>query len=234
MKKAFTLAEVGTHIAMSSKKQSFGFTLAEVLITLGIIGVVAAITMPTLIQNYKKQVYVNQLKKTVSMLEQGFQKMMADEGVEKLTDLSYWDEQHYYNAWTRDGDAASIVNDILTNGFKVNFNKVDNYSQYIANAVGSYADREDGYNNLIQFADSSAMVATQLWYTGDNSRIADFIIDVNGPKGPNKAGRDLFIFILSNKGKLSTPSWFGCSDSDENDRLGCAKRIIENGWKMDY
>lgn len=32
------------------------FTLAEVLVTLGIIGVVAALTMPTLIANYRKQV----------------------------------------------------------------------------------------------------------------------------------------------------------------------------------
>ena len=38
------------------------FTLAEVLITLGIIGVVAALTLPTLISNHKKQTYVNQLK----------------------------------------------------------------------------------------------------------------------------------------------------------------------------
>lgn len=57
------------------------FTLAEVLITLGVIGVVAAITLPTLIQQYNKVVWVNQLKKSVSMLEQGFQKAMADDGV---------------------------------------------------------------------------------------------------------------------------------------------------------
>ena len=53
MKKSFgfTLAEGATHVAHCNNKQLFGFTLAEVLITLGIIGVVAAITLPTLIQN---------------------------------------------------------------------------------------------------------------------------------------------------------------------------------------
>lgn len=41
------------------------FTLAEVLITLGVIGVVAAMTLPTLIQNYQEQEYVNKLKKAI-------------------------------------------------------------------------------------------------------------------------------------------------------------------------
>ena len=46
------------------------FTLAEILITLGVIGIVAAITMPTLIQNHKKKVAVTQLKATYSILSQ--------------------------------------------------------------------------------------------------------------------------------------------------------------------
>ena len=49
-----------------------GFTLAEVLITLGIIGVVAAITLPTVIQNYQKQVLVTQLKKMYATWNEGF------------------------------------------------------------------------------------------------------------------------------------------------------------------
>ncbi len=53
MKKGFTLAEGATHVDTFDKKRKFGFTLAEVLITLGIIGVVAALTIPTLVQNYQ-------------------------------------------------------------------------------------------------------------------------------------------------------------------------------------
>ena len=48
-----------------------GFTLAEVLITLGIIGVVAALTLPSLIDNYKKQEYVARLPKGISILNNG-------------------------------------------------------------------------------------------------------------------------------------------------------------------
>ncbi len=57
MKKGFTLAEGATHVGMFDKKRKFGFTLAEVLITLGIIGVVAALTIPTLMSNYKSRAY---------------------------------------------------------------------------------------------------------------------------------------------------------------------------------
>ncbi len=53
LKFGFTLAEV-FHPAEQSKRTAF--TLAEVLITLGIIGIVAALTMPSLIANYKRQI----------------------------------------------------------------------------------------------------------------------------------------------------------------------------------
>ncbi|MBQ8459157.1 type II secretion system protein [bacterium] len=54
-----------------------GFTLAEILITLGIIGVVAAMTIPTLIANINGQRYRSQLKKTVSTLNQAVRMAQA-------------------------------------------------------------------------------------------------------------------------------------------------------------
>ena len=68
---------------MNLKKQKHlrkAFTLAEVLITLGIIGVVAAMTLPTLIAKYQEQVTVNHLLKTYSMLSQAVQRMQTDYG----------------------------------------------------------------------------------------------------------------------------------------------------------
>ena len=64
-----------------------GFTLAEVLITLGIIGVVAALTMPALIGNYKRQQTIQQLKKVYSVLGQAYNRAVADYG-----DGTEWDE----------------------------------------------------------------------------------------------------------------------------------------------
>ena len=62
-----------------------GFTLAEVLITLGIIGVVAAMTLPTIINNYQKQVTVNKLKKFYTVMTQAIKLEEAQNG-----SLEYW------------------------------------------------------------------------------------------------------------------------------------------------
>lgn len=53
--------------------------------TLGIIGVVAALSITTLVQSYKKQVLVNQLKKAMSEISQGLKLMMAEDDVTSLT-----------------------------------------------------------------------------------------------------------------------------------------------------
>ena len=80
--------------AFSSKDVSelgskWGFTLAEVLITLGIIGVVAALTIPQVVQNYQKQATATALKKAYSELNQGLQRSMVDNGDIKTWNNSY-------------------------------------------------------------------------------------------------------------------------------------------------
>ena len=63
-----------------SLKRKVAFTLAEVLITLGIIGVVAAMTLPALITNYKEKQTVSQLKKVYSTLSQAWLMMENEYG----------------------------------------------------------------------------------------------------------------------------------------------------------
>ena len=244
-----------------------GFTLAEVLITLGIIGVVAAVTLPTLVQNYKKTVYVNQLKKFVSTFEQGLQKMLADEGVQRLSDLPGLGTN--YDTWFQKEDALKFIEDFLSKEFYVTYKDAQGY--LLSDWVEGH---EDGYTNHMQLNDGSAIIAVSSYgKNADHSSSAqcdlikskggtmcsyfmDFFVDVNGVNGPNKEGRDVFRFYVSDEGKLypkggkdfilymdfesdlfywNSPSvivQFGC---DGNTKMGgCAARIIENGWKMDY
>ena len=63
-------------------KKKFAYTLAEILIVLGIIGVVSAITLPIIIQNYKKQVYSSRLKKFYSSMNQAILMYNTENGVE--------------------------------------------------------------------------------------------------------------------------------------------------------
>ncbi|MDR1327933.1 MAG: type II secretion system GspH family protein, partial [Heliobacteriaceae bacterium] len=79
MRKAFTLAGA-THVDMQHNIRKNAFTLAEVLITLGIIGIVAALTMPGLIANHKEKETVTKLRKVYSSIQQAFLKNYAEQG----------------------------------------------------------------------------------------------------------------------------------------------------------
>ncbi len=69
-----------THVDMSGNIRHVAFTLAEVLITLAIIGVVAAMTIPTLITNYQEKQTVTQLTKIYSTLNNAYQMMQVEYG----------------------------------------------------------------------------------------------------------------------------------------------------------
>ncbi len=77
-----------------------GFTLAEVLITLGIIGVVAAMTMPTLIKNYQKKQTATQMRKTYAVLENALTMARAEHG-----ELKEWEGPKGY---IKDGNYDGI------------------------------------------------------------------------------------------------------------------------------
>ena len=62
------------------KNKKWAFTLAEILITLAIVGVVAVITLPNLIQKYQEKAIVNRLEKTYSLLQQSFQFAVEEYG----------------------------------------------------------------------------------------------------------------------------------------------------------
>ncbi len=66
--------------ARTAPYRKFGFTLAETLITLGVIGIVAAMTIPTLVNNYKTQVNVVKIKKFYSMFNQAIKLSEVDNG----------------------------------------------------------------------------------------------------------------------------------------------------------
>ncbi len=69
-----------------------GFTLSEVLITLGIIGVVGAMTIPTLLNNYKQRMWISTLKYDYALLNEGFRRMLATEGVDRFEMTNFFQE----------------------------------------------------------------------------------------------------------------------------------------------
>ena len=117
------------------------FTLAEVLITLGIIGVVAAMTMPSLIQNYQRHVWLTQLKKSYSVLTNGFKAMLAEDNVDFLYDTSLFNSIKPVN---ENGAYCSLNNnDTLTRSDCKDF--FEKFKQYFPNSV--YVEIVNTYKN---------------------------------------------------------------------------------------
>ena len=101
--------------------KKFGFTLAEVLITLGIVGVVAALTAPALVMSSRNEANAARLSVVVSNLENAFNNAIVQEGADNLYGTSLWAN----GAVRADSGAANIsafVGNLgrymHTNGFK--------------------------------------------------------------------------------------------------------------------
>ena len=239
----------------SKGRGKFGFTLAEVLITLGIIGIVAAMTMPTLIQKYKKQEAETRLKRAYSILTQAFTLAVAKNG-----DNENWAE--WDNAET-----------ILQKYFAPEIKGAKVYSAgetglksmcYDGNFPNSYTDSENkaaqyGWMDKVYMSTpffdniTSSIKLSDGICIGLNPVLTDpmyskrIFVDINGSnKGPNMAGYDLFFFkIIGNKIVPMGYNWAKDTLSDSSTTnschlgalrggLSCAAYIMSRGWKITY
>ena len=231
--------------------QNSAFTLAEVLITLGIIGVVAAITMPTLIQNYQKQVYVTGIKKGISVFQNMIKKMQADEEASSIGTIKIFsegvcesDDESCEYPWMGN---PSVFEDIIPKYLNVvkickneECNRCTNASiRCNSNNVCTYwkGDTDEPIHyilaSILAISSSDTENTTRGFYTSDGMifYFAPFgstpsiavAIDINGDKGPNTIGRDIvsFAFFKSN-GKFY------------DNASGIVEHLMSNGWNMDY
>ena len=136
-KQAFTLAEDATHVAKPNNQRKIAFTLAEVLITLGIIGVVAAMTMPSLIQNYQKKQTAVRLSRFYTIMSQAILRWQQDDGI--IPEDFYFSEDAVYNGtelekWYDDtiGQYIKNVSKKASGGaFSVLFNDGSGFDAYL-------------------------------------------------------------------------------------------------------
>lgn len=214
------------------------FTLAEVLITLGIIGVVAAMTLPSLINNAKDKAIIAQLKKSYSVLSQAL--LLAKNEHE---DYVYWNIVDY------DMNSTKEIYNYLRPHMKVLKeceNKSGCWAQVIDlknSNINSTAGMGDSVYNftLVDGVNVSMNI-----YSSESDRtlygVTDFPlspflgfwVDVNGDKKPNQLGRDVFLFILTTRGL--TPAGIDSTISDcargKNGYM-CASKVLNEG-KINY
>lgn len=245
-----------------------GFTLAEVLITLGIIGVVAALTIPTLMNSNQNIQYVVGLKKAYSETNQVLKQMAADNNCTddlKCTGIfatgtnnqTFGDEFIKYFKIAKNCRVAlgqgcwnSSTNGSY-NGKDNNPNySIDTWDRYKFITTDGMSFAVDNYANSCGY-NWSAPSPQGLGYL---SQTCGFLfVDVNGLKGPNYFGRDIFSFFITNgRGALLYPqggkddgsgganNWWNynnrnaCFSTTNQYGEACTGRVIEKSWVMDY
>ncbi len=174
------------------------FTIAEVLITLGIIGVVAALTLPTVITKHQKHVTVTRLKQSYSILSQAFVAAQTEYGDPSTWDC-YFDRNTPSAGFNREEYMTTLARKYILPYLK----SVQDYG-YI-NALykfGYKASSRTSYyfmlpnGTLVEVAgstgcsdkyDENGACTGQVLYL-------DYALnlDINGFKGPNKRGKDVF------------------------------------------
>ena len=232
--------------------KKFAFTLAEVLITLGVIGVVAALTMPTLLKNIAERSNSEAQANLAQKITKSMDLMRADGGLERtynstdefVDEFSKYikistrcDADHIADCWptktvtTTDGKTFDVSKAKTGKNLNLKDNKSNNVGIILADGatliltynpnagiIGdgdtvtpSFADLPIGFGRTKKFA-----------YTTSVTSSIDFVMDVNGFKGPNSEARngkqyDIRSFKVAKFSK-------GCAGNDING-FGCVYQL---------
>lgn len=212
------------------------------MITLGIIGVVAALTIPGLIANYQKRKTVTQLKETYSIMQQAMKLSQEDNG-----EVDSWDTtlsgKAFFEKYIQ--NYVKVMNSYSSGElFKVAPRTNLNGSRYSGTTyTGGNAYHFSLINGAIVSANLNSGNESGLWVG----------IDVNGISKPNKVGKDTFLFFLSSEyglqplGNAGTPaSWSigkvykrdvvkgssGSSCAKGKSGYWCAALIVGDNWTI--
>ena len=225
---AYTLAEGAAYVVHFNNIRRAAFTLAEVLITLGIIGVFAAMTMPVIISNIKAQQLRTAFLKGYSVITQAFELYNNDSNCTTTDCLAYG--MNFANAMRPYFKEVAYCSRAEHNNeycfpISTTDTKYWNFSKKTKGIASNFFD--DG-----QFLTPDGMLITFEQQQLGNQSI--FIgIDTNGRnKMPNVLGQDLFLFQVVDKGGRGFIVPVGGDDtdypSDEYCNFESASR--ENGY----
>ena len=214
------------------------FTLAELLITLLVIGIVAVLTLPSLITNVANKTMATQIKSIVGSIQQLASDQML---IHKTKNL----------ALTDFGSPGELL---TPNNFAMTKSCTGSKSTENACWGSSYQNLNSG-SVILTHLDNSILLknGASLSYSTVNYRFSEisdmaigyFVVDVNGPDDPNIVGRDVFGFYVTENGHVEAkyPTEIEYDEVDDGIRnlsceagseVRCLRKLIENNWTMNY
>lgn len=178
--------------------RKLAFTMAEVLITLGILGVVIAMTLPAIISKYQEKVWLTAYFRVYSILENAYKQTQVEHDT-----FEYWSG----SVLTKDGSTLSdrkmLYKYMVEPYMELNQSFIpddDNWSEYWPKTncwpeKSSHLDGTPYTSNLngellhkpAVSLKSGECIVLSYW-------LGDFMVDINSKKGPNVLGKDQFAF----------------------------------------
>lgn len=222
-------------VRTSGKEAKFAFTLAEVLITLGIVGVVASLTLPNLIANYKRQEMIGRLKKTYTVLSQAFVMSENENGI--FADWNASTGTQYFDIYWK--KYIKGISECTTRG--CGYESLTKGGEYVwrnlngtVRQTGVYPSRS---RHSALLADGTFVMFIVRTETVEQAYVNYILVDINGHKKPNTLGKDVFWLEVTERGVVP----FGLEYSDEYIKSNCSKTeqgercaawLYRNGWNV--
>jgi len=189
-----------------------GFTTAEMLIALVVIGITAVLVAPTVVDSYHRKIYATSIKKVYSALNTAVAQACVDSDVEYFA----------FTKYSKNENVAEFLRNYISKKAQNGFADTSGYRTI----SGSTAALSLPGTSVVM-EDSSAL---NMSCSGTE---CTFIVDTNGRGGPNMGGRDTFKLVLdSTTNKITGGTEGGCTASSSGE--GCLQELINKDWVMEY
>ena len=227
-----------------------GFTLAEVLVTIVVIGVIAALVAPPMVQDFSKAHIGPTLQRVITTLEAANADILREHNSDDLLLVANTPQE--YRELLANHIPRSSANYDLTNGVYIleydEHGKKGKYSNRLRDCLGFH------FSDNIDIAMGGALATnglpdTVVWAPSENPKgsYLQIIIDINGHTSrPNKYGRDNFFFTIDRSGAVIAhgsylmsdlvnwmTAWDGTNTSGSSNDMGqyvCNKNRVTDGY----
>lgn len=213
-----------------------GFTLAEVLITLGIIGVIASLSLPAIQSNVLKQALSTQITKVYSQITNALNLYMTQEDLNKLSESDF------------------NSNDFVKEYLQVNYecNGISDNScfaqSYDTVKRGNLKTKEELLEGIIPEDQGIYVLKDGTVFSISHDTLT---FDVNNTNGPNIIGYDFFSINIGEDGSLAAIDnkkystlqerekyvntlYDNCKSGECSTGIGCFLHLMRNRYKFDY
>ena len=236
--KGFGKGEAGNAVSNSVaalryyQSANYAFTLAEVLITIGVIGIVAAIAIPSLINHYNDKVLETRYQRSKNILVNGYKLMMAKEQVFDIKDLSVRKCQDMDCFVSAHKEVFKTVRDSSSSDISEAF-----ASDYTIPGVPEKLDISSNASQAPTFQTTDGMSYMVITGLNPSHGAVQLFADLNGKSKPNVIGEDLFMFGIYGNGiffDLTDAAFFGKLSCNIFTPEGCTTegscQALNNGY----